>query len=78
MKIRVVETNVYEYKPDFEADSFYDDNGVKTIEEAIVFDKKWIEDQKGTIREDLVQDDEPTTTRVWQLIGDDDSVVATF
>lgn len=77
MKIRVRETRVYDYTPDFEDtnDTFYNDHDVFNVEQAIEFDKKWIEQSKG-VMEDL--DKSPTITRVWELIGDDDQVVATF
>ncbi len=79
MKIRVKESKVYEYEPEFEedgVDAFYADHDIHTIEEAFVFDRNWIENEKKGVMEDL--DKDPTVTRVWELIGDDDQVIATF
>lgn len=78
MKIRIRESRVYEYEPEFHEteDNFYADHGVTTIEQAIEFDKNWIDVQRKGVMEDL--DKDPTITRVWELIGDDDQVVATF
>lgn len=78
MRIRVRESRVYEYEPVFNdpSDSFYEDYGVDTTEKAFEFDRKWIEVDKKGVMEDL--DKDPSIVRIWELIGDDDQVVATF
>lgn len=76
MKVRATETRTYEYEPDLE-DDFYSERGAKTIEGALKADKEFF-DKNGTKEMTTELDDQPTINVVWQLIGDDGSVIATF
>lgn len=76
MKIQAIETRVYEYEPDLD-DEFYAERDVKTIEGALKADKEFF-DKQGTKEMTDYLDDQPTVSVVWQLLGDDGSVIATF
>lgn len=63
MKIRVVETRVYEYEPDLNA-SYYKDRGADTEQEIISVDMDFVKIYGMDTLEDPVE-----ITRLWQSLN---------
>lgn len=66
-RIRVTETRVLEYQPKLTEDSFYTENNIRTIEDALATDKKEYEEGGITVQE-LGSD--ITVSTVWEIVND--------
>jgi len=64
-KIRVTETRIYEYTPDFD-DEAYQGAGINDLEAALEFDKECVLD--GEVGPVELGDDLPRVIHVWEIV----------
>lgn len=66
-QIKVVETRTWIYEPELEAD-FYNEHGIKTIEEAMDIDSKEVENKKVAL--DELGDEPESVSYAWSIVGE--------
>lgn len=64
-KIRVTETKVWEYEPDY-TESWYQEAGVSTLEQALKEDQRCYEELGVTM--DEITGGFPETSATWQIV----------